>query len=63
MRPSLLDFPALELSVPAYGFFVALALVLGWLVATRDARADRLPVDKLGTAYVVAALMMLVMCA
>lgn len=41
--------------VQAYGFFVALALVMGWVVAMAMSRKDRLPPDVVGTSYVLAA--------
>ena len=41
--------------VQAYGFFVALALVVGWVVAMAMARKDRLPPDIVGSSYVLAA--------
>jgi phosphatidylglycerol---prolipoprotein diacylglyceryl transferase len=42
--------------VQAYGFFVALALVVGWAVAMAMARHDRLPPDIIGSSYVLAAI-------
>jgi phosphatidylglycerol:prolipoprotein diacylglycerol transferase len=41
--------------VQAYGFFVALALVVGWAVAMALSRKDRLPPDVVGSSYVLAA--------
>ncbi len=37
----------------AYGFLIALALILGWVLSLRLARADKLPADLLGTSYVI----------
>ncbi len=40
--------------VRAYGLLLAVALILGWVLSLRLAKADKLPADVLGTAYVVA---------
>lgn len=40
--------------IHAYGFFIAVALILGWVLSLRLARADKLPADVLGTGYVIA---------
>lgn len=53
MRPELLTIPGVDWVVPSYGFLVGLGLVLGWLSSLRRARADRLPYEELGTAYVL----------
>ncbi len=41
--------------IHAYGFLIALALLLGWVLSLRLARIDKLPADVLGTGYVIAA--------
>jgi prolipoprotein diacylglyceryltransferase len=53
VHPVLFTIPGLQWEVQSYGFFVGLALLLGWMVSLRLAEADRLPPDKLGTAYVL----------
>lgn len=53
MHPTLFEIPGLETGVQSYGVCVGLALVVGWVLALRLARADRLPADRLGTAYVL----------
>lgn len=57
MRPDLFAIPFGDAPfvVGAYGFLVGLGLVVGWIWALRLAVADRLPADKLGTAYVLSA--------
>ena len=42
-----------ETPIPAYGFLIAVALILGWMLSLRLARIDKLPADQLGTAYVL----------
>ena len=42
-----------ETPIHAYGFLIAVALILGWVISLRLARADKLPADLLGTAYVL----------
>ncbi len=39
--------------INAYGFLIAVALILGWVISLRLARADKLPADILGTGYVI----------
>ncbi|MBC8068725.1 MAG: prolipoprotein diacylglyceryl transferase [Deltaproteobacteria bacterium] len=46
--------PGTAWEVSAYGFFMGLALVAGWLLALSLAARDKLPTDRLGTSYVVA---------
>lgn len=54
LSPILFTIPGLAWEVSAYGFFVALALVSGWVLAIRRAAQDGLPADRLGGSYVVA---------
>lgn len=54
VSPILFTVPGTDWEVSAYGFFLGLALVAGWLVALSFAARDRLPADRLGTSYVVA---------
>lgn len=54
MSPILFTVPGVEWEVSAYGFFLGLALVAGWLLSISLAAKDRLPADRLGTSYVVA---------
>jgi phosphatidylglycerol:prolipoprotein diacylglycerol transferase len=42
-----------ETPIHAYGFLIAVALILGWILSLQLARADKLPADQLGTAYVL----------
>jgi phosphatidylglycerol:prolipoprotein diacylglycerol transferase len=42
-----------ETPIHAYGFLIAVALILGWIVSLRLARDDKLPADQLGTGYVL----------
>ncbi|MBX7083130.1 MAG: prolipoprotein diacylglyceryl transferase [Nannocystaceae bacterium] len=53
MSPVLFTIPGTQSEVSAYGFFIGLALVVGWIAALRLAARDGLPVDRLGTSYVV----------
>jgi prolipoprotein diacylglyceryltransferase len=39
--------------ISAYGFLIAVALILGWVLSLKFARDDKLPADLLGTNYVV----------
>lgn len=57
MHPELFTLPigAEGLVVGAYGFLVGLGLVVGWIWALRHAALDRLPADRLGSAYVLGA--------
>jgi prolipoprotein diacylglyceryl transferase len=41
-----------ETPIHAYGFLIAVALILGWILSLRFARNDKLPADQLGTGYV-----------
>jgi phosphatidylglycerol:prolipoprotein diacylglycerol transferase len=50
----LFTVPGAQWEVSAYGFFLGLALVVGWLLSISLAARDRLPADRLGTSYVVA---------
>ncbi len=54
MSPILFTIPGLAWEVSAYGFFVALALVSGWVLAIRLATREGLPADRLGGSYVLA---------
>ncbi len=54
VSPILFTVPGTDWEVSAYGFFLGLALVAGWLVSVSFAARDRLPADRLGTSYVVA---------
>jgi prolipoprotein diacylglyceryl transferase len=42
-----------ETPIHAYGFLIAVALILGWILSLRFARIDKLPADQLGTGYVL----------
>jgi phosphatidylglycerol:prolipoprotein diacylglycerol transferase len=42
-----------ETPIHAYGFLIAVALILGWILSLRLARTDKLPADQLGTGYVL----------
>jgi phosphatidylglycerol---prolipoprotein diacylglyceryl transferase len=42
-----------ETPIHAYGFLIAVALILGWVLSLRLARNDKLPADQLGTGYVL----------
>ena len=55
MFPVLFSLPFGEAPTPvaSYGFLIAVALVLGWVLSLRFARLDKLPADQLGTAYVL----------
>lgn len=53
MSPILFTLPGVDWEVSSYGFFLGMALVVGWLFALRLAGQDRLPADRLGTSYVV----------
>jgi len=55
MFPVLFSLPFGEepVDVHAYGFLIAVALVLGWILSLSFARKDKLPADQLGTGYVV----------
>lgn len=54
MSPVLFTVPGADWEVSSYGFFLGLALVVGWIVSLALAGRDRLPTDRLGTSYVVA---------
>lgn len=54
LSPILFTVPGVQWEVSAYGFFLGLALVAGWLLSISLAARDRLPADRLGTSYVVA---------
>jgi phosphatidylglycerol:prolipoprotein diacylglycerol transferase len=54
VSPILFTVPGTAWEVSAYGFFMGLALVAGWLLALSLAAKDKLPTDRLGTSYVVA---------
>ena len=54
MSPVLFTGPGAAWEVSAYGFFLGLALVTGWLLSLTLAVKDRLPADRLGTSYVIA---------
>lgn len=53
MYPVLFRIPGLDWDVQAYGFFMGLALIVGWLLALAGARRDQLPPDPLGTNYIL----------
>lgn len=53
MHPTLFTIPGTDITVQSYGAFVGLALVVGWIVSMRFSRADKLPADQMGTAYVL----------
>jgi len=57
MHPQLFTVPGTESVVGAYGFFMGLALVMAWVMALLQARKDRLPSDRLGTVFVLAAML------
>lgn len=57
MHPLLFTVPGTEFVVSAYGFCMGLALVSAWVVALLLARGDRLPSDRLGTVFVVGAVL------
>jgi phosphatidylglycerol:prolipoprotein diacylglycerol transferase len=42
-----------ETPIHAYGFLIAVALILGWVTSLKFARDDKLPADQLGTNYVI----------
>jgi phosphatidylglycerol---prolipoprotein diacylglyceryl transferase len=42
-----------ETPIHAYGFLIAVALILGWVLSLKLARDDKLPADQLGTNYVI----------
>ena len=54
MSPVLLQLG--DWDVQAYGFFVAVALVVGWVIAMAYGRRDRLPPEVVGSSYVLAAI-------
>jgi phosphatidylglycerol:prolipoprotein diacylglycerol transferase len=54
MSPVLFTVPGSDWEVSSYGFFLGLALVVGWILSLALAGRDRLPTDRLGTSYVVA---------
>jgi phosphatidylglycerol:prolipoprotein diacylglycerol transferase len=39
--------------IHAYGFLIAVALIVGWVTSLKFARDDKLPADQLGTNYVI----------
>jgi len=53
MAPLLFTIPGLGWEIQSYGFFMGLALVVAWVIAMGMARADKLPTDVAGTAFVV----------
>ena len=55
MHPDLFTLPGTATTITSYGFLVGLALLLGWLLSLAWAKADKLPADMLGTAYVLSA--------
>ncbi|MCA9714588.1 MAG: prolipoprotein diacylglyceryl transferase [Myxococcales bacterium] len=56
MYPVLFTLPGLGWDVQAYGVLMGLALLLGWVLTLRAARADRLPSERIGTIYVASVL-------
>ena len=56
MHPQLFTVPGTDFVVGAYGLCMGLALVFAWVTALLLARKDRLPSDRLGTVFVLAAL-------
>jgi phosphatidylglycerol---prolipoprotein diacylglyceryl transferase len=57
LHPLLFTVPGTEFVVSSYGFFMGLALVTAWVLALLLARKDGLPSDRLGTVFVVAAVL------
>jgi prolipoprotein diacylglyceryltransferase len=57
VHPELFTVPGADFVVTAYGLAMGLALVGGWVWALLLARQDRLPSDRLGTVFVVAAVL------
>jgi phosphatidylglycerol:prolipoprotein diacylglycerol transferase len=53
VHPTFFTIPGTEITVQSYGAFVGLALILGWIISIRFARVDKLPADRMGTAYVL----------
>lgn len=53
MRPVLFTVPGVDWDIQAYGLFIGLALIVGWILSLSFARRDNLPVDILGTNYVL----------
>ena len=51
MHPVL--FSLRETPIHAYGFLIAVALIIGWVTSLKFARDDKLPADQLGTNYVL----------
>lgn len=54
MSRVLFTVPGTAFEVAAYGFFLGIALVVGWLTSLALARKDGLPADRLGLNYVLA---------
>lgn len=42
-----------DVPIHAYGFLIAVALIVGWVTSLKFARDDKLPADQLGTNYVI----------
>ncbi|MEM6291706.1 MAG: prolipoprotein diacylglyceryl transferase family protein [Myxococcota bacterium] len=55
MKPVLFTLPGLGWEIQAYGFFVAVALVVAWASTLRLARADGFDPQRLGPVFVAAA--------
>ncbi len=55
MKPVLFTLPGLGWEIQAYGFFVALALVLAWAATLRRSRAEGFDPKALGPVFVVSA--------
>jgi phosphatidylglycerol---prolipoprotein diacylglyceryl transferase len=51
MHPVL--FSVGDTPIHAYGFLIAVALIVGWVISLKFARDDKLPADQLGTNYVI----------
>jgi phosphatidylglycerol:prolipoprotein diacylglycerol transferase len=51
MHPVL--FSVGDVPIHAYGFLIAVALIVGWVTSLKFARDDKLPADQLGTNYVI----------
>lgn len=55
MQPVLFTVPGLDWEVQSYGFFIGVALLLGWFIALQLAKERGLDAQRLGPVYVAAA--------
>lgn len=55
MQPVLFTVPGLDWEVQSYGFFIGVALLLGWFISLQLARERGLDAQRLGPIYVAAA--------